>query len=271
MSATFNGQLRAIQLPASQTIGSTRQLTVTIGGGSNSSDFTVPGLYPVTIKSATDPTKFAVTNLAVQPTYNPPSATTLAVGSTPTSAPSDVAINPATGIAVVANKGSNDISLINLTTTTPTLIGNICTAAVGALPPCPSSGPTGVSVDYVRNIALVVNSTTKTIAVVDLNAQAVTFVLPALQDTPNAVGINPVTGRALVAMQTVNYGVLVDVTLNPPAYVGIVSISTGPNTRVAVEPHLNWALATPGTLGSLGIVDLNQQSSNAITAVSPDK
>ena len=49
---------------------------------------------------------------------------------------------------------------------------------------------------------------------------------------------------------------------------GIVSISTGPNTRVAVEPHLNWALATPGTLGSLGIVDLNQQSSNAITAIS---
>ncbi len=268
VSATFNGQLRAIQLPASQTIGSTRQLSVTIGGGSNSSDFTVPGLYPVTIKSATDPTKFAVTNLAVQPTYNPPSATTLAVGSIAASAPSDVAINPATGIAVVANKGSNDISLINLTTTTPTLIGNICTAAVGALPPCPSSGPTGVSVDYVRNIALVVNSATKTIAVVDLNAQAVTFVLPALQDTPNAVGINPVSGRALVAMQTVNYGVLVDVTLNPPAYVGIVSISTGPNTRVAVEPHLNWALATPGTLGSLGIVDLNQQSSNAITAVS---
>jgi len=268
VSATFNGQLRAIQLPASQTIGSTRQLSVTIGGGSNSSDFTVPGLYPVNIKSATEPTKFAATNLAVQPTYNPPTATTLAVGSSTTSAPSDVAINPATGIAVVANKGSNDISLINLTTATPTLIGNICTAAVGALPPCPSSGPTGVSVDYVRNIALVVNSTTKTIAVVDLNAQAVTFVLPALQDTPNAVGINPVTGRALVAMQTVNYGVLVDVTLNPPAYVGIVSISTGANTRVAVEPHLNWALATPGTLGSLGIVDLNQQSSNVITAVS---
>ena len=76
VSATFNGQLRAIQLPASQTIGSTRQLSVTIGGGSNSSDFTVPGLYPVTIKSTTDPTKFAVTNLAVQPTYKPPAATT---------------------------------------------------------------------------------------------------------------------------------------------------------------------------------------------------
>jgi DNA-binding beta-propeller fold protein YncE len=269
VSATFNGQLRGIQLPASQTIGSTRQLSITIGGGSNSSDFAVPGLYPVAVRSTTDSTKFAVTNLAVQPTYNPPSATRVPVGSVPaSSAPVDVAINPATGIAVVANEGSNDVSLINLTTTAPTFITNICTAAVGAAPPCPPSGPTGVSVDYVRNIALVVNSTTKTIAVVDLNAQAVTSVLPALQDTPQAVGINPVTGRALVAMQRTNYGVLVDVTTNPPAYAGIVSLSTGPNPRVAIEPHLNWALATPGGLGSLAIVDLNQQSSNAITAIS---
>ncbi len=125
-----------------------------------------------------------------------------------------------------------------------------------------------MSVDYVRNIALVVNSTSKTIAVVDLNTQAVSFVLPVLQDTPNSVGINPLTGRALVAMQQRNYGVLVDVTQNPPVYAGIVSISTGSNTHVAVEPHLNWALATPGTLGSMGIVDLGRQSSNVITAVS---
>jgi DNA-binding beta-propeller fold protein YncE len=270
VNATFNGQLRGIQLPASQTIGSTRQLSVTIGGGSNSSDFTVPGLYPVAVKSNTDSTKFAVTNLAIQPAYAPPTATRVAVGSAAASAPADVAINPATGIAVIANTGSNDISLIDLSVSSPVPV-NICTAAVGLNPPnssCPASGPTSVAVDYVRNIALVVNSTSKTIAVVDLNAQAVTSVLPALQDTPQAVGINPVTGRALVAMQQKNYGVLVDVTANPPAYVGIVSISTGPNPRVAVEPNLNWALATPGGLGSLGIVDLNQQSSNAITAIS---
>jgi DNA-binding beta-propeller fold protein YncE len=82
------------------------------------------------------------------------------------------------------------------------------------------------------------------------------------------VGINPVTGRALVAMQQKNYGVLVDVTTNPPSYAGIVSISTGQNPHVAVEPHLNWAVTTPGGLGSVGIVDLSQQSSNSITAMS---
>lgn len=266
VTATFNGQLRGIQLPASQSIGSTRQLTVTIGGGANSGDLATPGLYPVAIKSNTDPTKFAVANLAVQPTYVPPIPTPIAVGT----APSDVAINPATGIAVVANEGSNDVTLIDLSAGIPStpLVPSICTGAVGAVSPCPASGPTSVSVDYVRNIALVVNSTAKTIAIVDLNAHAVTTVLPALQDTPVAVGINPVTGRALVAMHQKNYGVLVDVTTNPPAYVGIVSISTGANPHVAVEPRLNWALATPGDLGSLGIVDLNQQSSNMITAVS---
>ncbi len=266
VNATFNGQLRGIQLPASQTIGSTRQLSVSIGGGSNSGDFTVPGLYPVAIKSNTDATKFAVANVAVQPSYTPPAASTITVGT----APSDVAINPATGIAVVANKGSNDITLIDLSGGIPStpLVQSICTAAVGATAPCPASGPSSVSIDYVRNIALVVNSTSKTVAVVDLNTRAISFVLPTLTDTPGAVGINPVTGRALVAMQQRNYGVLVDVTTNPPTYAGIVSISSGSNTRVAIEPHLNWALATPGTLGSLGIVDLNQQSSNAITAIS---
>ena len=289
VSATYNGQLRGIQLPASGTIGSTRQLQVSIGGGSNSNDFATPGLYPVAITSNTDPTKFAVTNLAVQTNYGntsalivPATPNAIAVGSSAASAPSDVAINPTTGVAVVANKGSNDISLINLSGvsraslgggTVPSVMANICTAAVGAVPTgsplaCPSAGPSSVSVDYVRNIALVVNSTTKTIAVVDLSTQAVTFVLPPLQDTPVAVAINPVSGRALVAMQQTNYGVLVDVTQNPPAYAGIVSISTGTNTRVAVEPHLNWALATPGSLGSLGIVDLNAQSSNVITALS---
>jgi hypothetical protein len=277
VSATFNGLLRGIQLPASQTIGSTRQLSVTIGGGSNSSDFTVPGLYPVAVKSTTDSTKFAVANLAVQPNYNGGSAITKIVDLTATNgigtSPVDVAINPATGIAVVANTGSNNVNLIDLTASTPAVKATICTAAVGAVPTgtpaaCPSSGPTSVSVDYVRNIALVVNAASKTIAVVDLNTQAVTDVLPVLQDTPQAVGINPATGRALVALQKTNYGVLVDVTTNPPSYAGIVSISTGPNPRVAVEPHLNWAVATPGGLGSVGIVDLSQQSTNAITAIS---
>jgi DNA-binding beta-propeller fold protein YncE len=77
-----------------------------------------------------------------------------------------------------------------------------------------------------------------------------------------------VTGLALVAMQQKNYGVLIDLGANPPAATGIVSISTGPNTKVAIEPRLNWALASPGGAGSLGVVDLSNTSSNIITAIS---
>jgi len=269
VSASFNGQLEGIQLPPSQSIGSTRQLTVNIGGGSNSSSLTTPGLYPVSVINATDSSKFVTTNLAIQPTYTPPTATRIPVGSVPgSSAPNDVAVNPTTGMAVVANKGSNDVTLIDLTTTTPTFIANICTGAVGATPPCPSSGPSTVAVDYVRNIALVVNSVSQTLAVVDLNAQAVTYVISGFQNTPVAVGVNPVTGRALVGMQNEDYGVLVDLTVSPPALSGIVSISTGTNPRIAVEPNLNWALVTPGGLGAVAMVDLSQQSSNVITAIS---
>ena len=165
----------------------------------------------------------------------------------------------------MANTGSNNVSLVDLTVSPPSVVATICTSAIGAVAPCPSSGPTSVSVDYVRNIALVVNSTTQTIAVIDLNNRAVSYVTPALQNTPEAVGINPVTGRALVAMQQQGYGVLMDLTQTPPAFVGVVSISTGLEPRVAVEPHLNWAIATPGGAGSIGIVDLSRQTVNNIT------
>lgn len=273
VSATYAGQLRAVQGQAAGSANSTRQLSVTIGGSSNSSDFTTPGLYPVAVQSALDSSKFAVTNLAVQPNYNITSISTIAaripVGSVAaSSAPADVAINPATGMAVVANTGSNDVSLIDLTAAPPTVVATICTAAVGAVLPCPSSGPTSVSIDYNQNIALVANTASKTIAKVDLNTRAVTYVTPPLQDSPGAVGINPVTGRALIAIQNRGYGVLMDVTKNPPTFIGPVSISTGPHTRVAVEPHLNWAIATPGQLGSLGIVDLDRQTLNNITNLS---
>jgi DNA-binding beta-propeller fold protein YncE len=289
VSATYNGQIRGIQPPTDAT-KNTRQISVTIGGGSNSSDFTVPGLYPVAIKNATDATKMAVANLAVQPNYNSGSSITKVIDLTTAdgigTSPSDVAINPATGMAVVANTGSNSISLIDLTAGTPNVVAQICTADRNVPLPCtalPASGPTSVAVDYVRNIALVVNATSKTIAVVDLSPtnRAVTSVISvnlnsvptAAADTPGAVGINPVTGQALIAMQRSNsgfgagYGVLMY--MDPtPHIAGVVSISSGQKTRVAIEPHLNWAIATPGGLGSVGIVDLSQQATNTITSVS---
>ncbi len=271
VSASFDGQLRAIQLPAAGAANSTRQLSVTIGGNSNASDFAVPGLYPVAVQSGSDPTKFAVANFGVQPNYIGGLSAVTKLGTTTVGTkPSDVSINPATGIAVVANTGSDSVSLVDLTSPSFNIVGTICTGTtVAGTTPCPSGqGPASVSVDYVRNLALVVNQTSKTIAVVDLNSKSVSYITQPLMDTPGAVGINPVTGRALVAMQTKGYGLIFDVTQTPPAFVSPVTISTGNNTHVAVEPHLNWAIATPGGVGSMGIVDLSHEDTNSITALS---
>jgi DNA-binding beta-propeller fold protein YncE len=282
VSATFAGQLRSAQ------VTNARKMSVIIGGSSNMGDLSTPGLYPVAIQSVADPTKLAVTNIAVQPDYSTGASTisskaTLPAGlpgSTVAASPNDVAINPATGIAVVANTGANDVTLIDLTALS-VVTPSICTSAVGAggatmSTPCPASGPTSVAVDYVRNIALVLNTTSQTVAIVDLNTKTVTSVTPLFQTPPSdaathpptAVGINPLSGRALVTMQDRPYGLLLDVTRTPPAVIGPVTISTGAKSRVAVEPHLNWAIATPGGLGSIGIVDLNRQTVNNVTSLS---
>lgn len=284
VSATFKGNP-----PSPILVTNARQMSVTIGGGGvNASDFLVPGLYQVAVQSAADSTKFDVTNIAVQPNYASGASTIsnlvppvmLPAGSSP----SDVAINPATGLAIITNTGSDSVSFIDLTANSPVLGSTICTAAIGAVPPpCPTpSGPKSVAVDYVLNIALVVNTTSQTIAVVDLSAKAVTSVTQPLQDIPAAVGINPCAnptpnpnpnvsncqGRALVTMQNKPYGLLLDLTQTPPAILGPVTISTGAKSHIAVDPHLNWAIATPGGIGSIGIVDLNRQSVNTITSLS---
>jgi DNA-binding beta-propeller fold protein YncE len=277
VSATYAGQLRTSQ------VTNARQMSVIIGG-LTPSDFATPGLYPVAIQSRTDATKFAVTNIAVQPNFTispilPIATTTIALPAG--ESPSDVAVNPATGVAVVADFGLNDVTLVNLNTSPPSLIVTptpICTGAVGTFAKCPTSGPKSVAVDYVHNKAIVVNATSKTIAVIDLSTQAVASVTPPLQDTPVAVGINPCANpnpslgtcqsRALVTIQNKPYGLILDPSAVPPAIVGPVTISTGTNSRVAVEPHLNWAIATPGGVGSIGIVDLNRQTVNNITNLS---
>lgn len=285
VSATFAGSLRSAQ------VTDARKMSVIIGGSSNMGDLSTPGLYPVGIQSVADPTKLAVTNVAVQPDYST-GASVISTKRTVTlpagSAPSDVAINPATGWAIVANTGGNSVSLIDLAASSSAPDATICTAAPGAiLPPCTTpSGPKSVAVDYVNNIALVVNTTSQTLAIVDLAAMKVLSVIPLFQTPPSdaaqhppvAIGINPCANldpilktcqsRALVTLQDRAYGLVLDPNQSPPV-VGPVTITTGAKSHVTVEPHLNWAIATPGGLvGTIGIVDLNRQTANNITSLS---
>lgn len=260
--------------PRSSTVSSTnpdRQLSMIL----TAADVATPGLFPVSVLSnvAGSSVPPVVANLAVQPAYGPSAVTpvvTLPVGVMP----SAVAVNTATGVAVVANQGSDDVTLIDLTQSPPrVLVPSICTAARGLAPPCPagSAGPTGVAVDNLRNLALVANSKNNTVAVIDLTAQSVRFIISTatIGEIPASVGINPVTGRAIIAYESTNNATLLDLTPWPgstPAVAGTVSVSTGINTRVAVSPKLNWALVSPGGAGVLSIVDLSQQTVTPIAA-----
>jgi DNA-binding beta-propeller fold protein YncE len=306
VTATFAGT--EAKFPAVSSANSTRQLTVTIGGTGSGADVTTPGLFPIAITSNVDPSKSVVTNVAIQPSY-PPSAysslvqfTTTGTGGNVGTTPAAVAINATTGMAVVANQGSNDVELIDLTKTTPAVVGFICVGTSGAtLTPtesgtCPAAGPASVAIDNVYNVALVSDAGTSSISVVDLNLQKTTAVVapcpssgqppplcvplntgltPPAPFVPGGIGINPVNHLGILTYQSTDVASIIFLTPPSPAsflFAGVVNISTGPNTRVAVSPRLDWAVVTPGGLGSLSIVDLARQSTNAIapsTATSP--
>ncbi len=238
-----------------------------------SSAFLTPGLHQVSVinPSVTTPAVLPQTtasvNIAVAPCIGTqilcspesgqPAVTTasLPLGGT---SPVAIAVNTATGIAVIANKTSNDLTLIDLTVSPPALVPG------GRIPV--GHGPTGVAVDNVRNVAVVANNTDKTISVVNLATRAVTTVATQIPAAPLSVGVNPITGIALIAYQNTNIGALVDLTQTPPVFVGAVTLTTGVNPHVAVMPGLNWGLVTGGGLGIFSIVDLQRRNSNLIGA-----
>jgi DNA-binding beta-propeller fold protein YncE len=257
ITVQFDGSVRSA-------IVSPRQAAVTISG----TDLSVPGLHqilltnPLVTTPPVLPQKSAATNFAVQsclgaaqgcpePIITIPS---LPVGTNPMG----IAVNTATGIAVVVNHDSNNLTLVDLTGPTPTILpgGPI---SVGG-------GPTSVAIDNVRNLAVVTNNTDKTISVVNLATRAVTVVSTQIPAAPVSVGVNPVTGFALIAYQSTNIGALVDLTQAPPVFVGAVTLGSGAHPQVAVIPNLNWGLVTPGGAGTFSIVDLARRNSNTITS-----
>jgi YVTN family beta-propeller protein len=255
-TVSFNGQ----NLTAN--ISSSRQLTANIASGS----VPLPGLYPLIVQNgdveAPNPGMSAV-NIAVEPSTNSiPTApqSSFGVGTSP----QGIAIDPALGIAVIANKGSNNVSIINLATKT----------AVPGSPVPVGTAPTSVAIDdqLPNHIAAVTNSADNTISVINLTTLAVTTLnLPNTNTAPNpapvpwAIGINPLTHRGLVAIQQSNTAEIVDFSNDVPTLVQSVGgtftlFSTGLLPSVAVDPRLNWAIATPGGQGTIDIVDLGHNS-----------
>jgi DNA-binding beta-propeller fold protein YncE len=285
-SADFNG------IPQSSTVQNSRQLLVSI----DPSNFATSGLYPIAVRTSTQP-QIAATNLAVRPDISqgtsPTPLTTQPVKGT---SPSAIAINSATGLAVVANSGSNNITLFDLTASIPTAIGPY---AVGKT-------PTGVAVDSLRNLVFVANSGDNSLQILDVCASrqqetCMSGALPASAKTvatisfgtqgssgtssspvldavqPYSVGLNPLTGKALVVFQGSSYVDVID-------YSNFVANAANPDVtkikvqrgqiptrgtfpRIAVEPRLNWAFVTPGGDGNGAVVDLGANGQQIVSLI----
>ena len=260
------------QSVAASSGGSTRVLQVTIP----SSDLGAPGLYPIVVKN-TDvvPPNPAISgvNISVEPTSFPtaPSAS-IGVGASP----SAVAIDPVLGLAVVANTGSNNVSIINLATNTQVAGSPV---SVCQSPPCtpPGPSPTDVAIDdqLPHHLAVVVNSGSassggNSVTAIDLTTFTTTTlqfpdtsVPPATAALPFSIGINPLTHRAIVTQQSTNTAWIVDLSTGAPVLVqqiggSLTPYGTGPVPSVAIDPQLNWAIVSPGGSASINIVDLGR-------------
>jgi DNA-binding beta-propeller fold protein YncE len=253
-----NGQSVAATLTSSQ------QLAVTIPGTCAAA----PGQYPLIVQNtdvvAPNP-RMAAVNFTVEP--RPSDISTGVSSSFPVGAsPQGIAIDTALNLAVVANFGSNTVSVVNL--------GTLATSTVTV-----GNAPTSVAIDdQITNaggalgdhIAAVTNSADNTVSVIDLSTLAVnTIALPNTNTPPNAppvpyaIGINPLTHRGLVAFQSTNTTAILDFSGGVPTFISslggtLAPIGTGLSPQVAVDPQLNWALITPGGAGTIGIVDLGR-------------
>jgi DNA-binding beta-propeller fold protein YncE len=263
-TAFFNGGSIA------PSISGSRQLALAIPPGS----LGTPGLYPIVVQnagiSAGQPSTAAL-NLAVTPSpANIPAAPVATVGVG--SSPSAIAIDYASGTAVVANTGGNTVSLINLNANPPAVTATI---AVG-------HAPTGVAVDdlLAHHIALVVNSGDQTVSTIDLTTGAVTSTVSvaigpasgspaAIAPVPFSVGINSLTHHAVVAYQSFNEATILDISSATPTILQQIGgdvtapIGTGTSPQVSVDERLNWAIVTPGGGGAqtTTIVDLGTNAS----------
>jgi DNA-binding beta-propeller fold protein YncE len=244
---------------------SSQQLGVTIPG----TCAPAPGQYPLFVQNGDvmppNPAMSAV-NLTVEP--RPSDISTGVSSSFPVGAsPVGIAIDPALNLAVIANSGSNSVSIVNLGTlaTSTVLVGTAPTSVAIDDQVTTAGGALG------DHIAVVTNSGDNTISVIDLKTltAAPPFALPNLNTPPNgkpvpfAIGINPLTHRGLIAFQSTNTVVIIDFSAGVPTVIQtlggtLTPIGTGTNPKVAVDPILNWALITPGGAGVIAIVDMGR-------------
>ena len=283
-SAEFNG------ISLAPHVQNTRQLLVNL----NSTDFTNAGLFPINVRVSGE-SQIAGANLAVRLQYPNGAPTPLTVQPVHGVNPTTAAINPATGLAITANTGSNNITLFDLTATIPTPIG----------PYSVGNAPTGVSIDELRDLAFVTNSGDNSLQILDLcpqtlrTAETCTSSTPASPPVvkatisysaspssstpsldaiqPYSVAVNPLTGKALVVFQGASYVDVIDYSnfqvVPQSPNVSQIKVTrgqiatTGSYPHIAVEPRLNWAFVTPGGNGNGSVVDLGANGQQIVSLI----
>ena len=166
----------------------------------------------------------------------------------PVVSPLVVAVNEITGKAVVANYGSDNVSIVNLETQTTEAV-----IPVGA----PGAGPRGVAIDSENNIAIITLLNGNSLELLDLDTN--TPVLPA----PIPVGANPISvaydqknDLALVAthgdasLQMVRYNLERKIA----TVVGSIFLGSGP-LEVEISPELEIAAVAVGLGRAVAVLD----------------
>ena len=143
---------------------------------------------------------------------------------TSTPQPGAVAIDEQRNIAVVANSGCNDVSIIDLTPGAATPVKS--SVAVGA-------SPAGVAVIPRLGLAVVTNNGAGTASIVNLDT-ATTAATVTVGTSPLGVAINQDTGAAVIANTGSNTVSLIDLTASTPKAVN-ATVDQQP-IAVAIDP-----------------------------------
>jgi DNA-binding beta-propeller fold protein YncE len=300
--AQLNGSsLAAITDLKDPNISTPRRLNVLLPNLLSLTSANGPGLYPVTVTNHNASPSTAHTNIAIVPDYaNTNRPGTPAVISLPAgSAPSAIAEDSVLGVAVVAETGTSSIQFLDMRTATPALLGGpIPTGSIPAST-APGSLPTGVAVDENLHIAAVVNYADRSLwifqiptppaapSATPLGKIDLSTLIPASAPTtppsvppfPYSVGIDSQTHRGIVAFASTNVGFMVNFDPAQPASVCLpgqppastptycpiasVTLNTGSNPQIALEPRVDLAYVTPGGGGTLSVVDLQHVATQA--------
>jgi YVTN family beta-propeller protein len=168
------------------------------------------------------------------------------------SGPFATEVNLQANIALVVNRNTNSVNIIDLATNTlkTNTGGSIINIPVG-------TGPTSVAINPTTNRAVVTNFGSNNISVIDLANYTVAATVP-VGNNPRAVAIDMTHNLAIVANLNGNSISLVDLNSNTSILPQPITVGANP-IAVAYNPENNTALVANFTGNTISVVDLTNK------------